>query len=61
MQLFGPAPAPIARIRGRFRFRLLAKAPRNAPPQKALRAWRDKVKPEPGVMVKIDIDPQSFM
>ena len=61
VQLFGPAPAPIARIRGRFRFRLLAKAPRNAPLQKALRAWRDKVKPEPGVMVKIDIDPQSFM
>ena len=59
--LFGPAPAPIARIRGRFRFRLLAKAPKGAPLQKALRAWRDGVKPEPGVRVQIDVDPQSFM
>ncbi|MGG7567409.1 primosomal protein N' [Rhodovulum sp. DZ06] len=61
VQLFGPAPAPISRIRGKYRFRLLAKAPRSAPLQKALRAWRDSVKPEPGVTVKIDIDPQSFL
>ncbi len=30
-ELWGPAPAPIARIRGRHRVRLLAKAPRTAP------------------------------
>jgi primosomal protein N' (replication factor Y) len=60
VQLFGPAPAPIARIRGRYRMRLLAKAPRGAQMQAALRAWRASVKPEPGVQVRIDIDPQSF-
>ncbi|MFT6060062.1 MAG: primosomal protein N' (replication factor Y) [Paracoccaceae bacterium] len=60
VQLFGPAPAPIGRIRGKYRIRLLAKAPRGAPMQAALRAWRASVKPEPGVQVRIDIDPQSF-
>ncbi|SES72409.1 primosomal protein N' [Oceanicella actignis] len=60
-QLFGPAPAPIARIRGRFRVRLLVKAPRGAPLQAALRAWRAATRPEPGVSVVIDIDPQSFL
>ena len=61
IMVLGPAEAPLALIRGRHRFRLLAKAPRSAPLQSALRAWRDSVKPEPGVSVRIDIDPQSFL
>ena len=56
-----PAPAQIARIRGRARWRLLVKAPKGAALQPALRAWRAAVKPEPGVMVRIDVDPQSFL
>ncbi len=59
--LFGPAPAPIARIRGRVRARLLVKAPKGAPLQAALRAWRDGVKIPSAVRVAIDIDPQSFL
>ena len=59
-ELFGPAPAPIARIRGRHRVRLLVRAPKGAPLQPALRAWAAAV-PCPGpVRVTIDIDPQSF-
>jgi primosomal protein N' (replication factor Y) len=59
-ELWGPAPAPIARIRGRHRVRLLARAPKGAPLQAALRAWAASV-PVPGnVRVSIDIDPQSF-
>lgn len=61
VQLFGPAPAPFARLRGRHRVRLLAKAPKGAPLQKALRAWRRSVKAGAKVRVVIDIDPQSFL
>jgi primosomal protein N' (replication factor Y) len=61
VQLFGPAPAPIAVIRGRWRVRLLLKAPKGAPLQAAARAWRDGVTPATGVRVSIDIDPQSFL
>ncbi|MEM8741624.1 MAG: primosomal protein N', partial [Pseudomonadota bacterium] len=39
-ELFGPAPAPISRIRGRTRIRLLVKAPKGVILQPALRAWR---------------------
>lgn len=60
-ELFGPAPAPIARIRGRARARLLVKAPKGAPLQDALRRWRDAVKIPSSVRVAIDIDPQSFL
>ena len=40
-EVFGPAPAPISRIRGRARARLLVKAPKGAPLQAALRRWRE--------------------
>ena len=38
-QVYGPAPAPIARIRGRHRVRLLVKADKGAPLQAALKGW----------------------
>ncbi|MGE4612383.1 MAG: primosomal protein N' [Paracoccaceae bacterium] len=59
-QLFGPAAAPVAKIRGRFRVRLLVKAPKGAPMQKAIRAWLAAVKVPPSMSVRVDIDPQSF-
>ncbi len=58
--LYGPAPAPIARIRGRHRIRMLVKAPRGAPLQAALRAWVGQVKVPASIRLAIDIDPQSF-
>jgi primosomal protein N' (replication factor Y) (superfamily II helicase) len=59
-QLFGPAPAPIARVRGRHRVRMLIKAAKGAPLQPALRAWTGQLKPPHDLRVAIDIDPQSF-
>jgi primosomal protein N' (replication factor Y) len=59
-ELFGPAPAPIARIRGRHRVRLLVRAPKGAALQPALRSWAAAVPCPSTVRVSIDIDPQSF-
>jgi primosomal protein N' (replication factor Y) len=60
--LLGPAEAPIAMLRGRARFRLLVKAPRNADLQGFLRALIAAAPPpRGGVRVAIDVDPQSFM
>ncbi|MCJ8138645.1 primosomal protein N' [Falsirhodobacter halotolerans] len=60
-QVWGPAPAPIARVRGRHRVRLLIKAERSAPLQAALAEWVAQLKPPPNMRVAIDIDPQSFL
>jgi primosomal protein N' (replication factor Y) len=60
-QIFGPAPAPIARIRGRHRVRLLIKADRATPLQQALRLWAGQMKLPPNLRLAIDIDPQSFL
>jgi primosomal protein N' (replication factor Y) len=59
-QLFGPAPAPIARIRGRHRVRLLVKADKSAPLQAALAQWVAQFKLPASLRLAIDIDPQSF-
>ena len=59
-QLFGPAPAPIARVRGRHRLRRLIMAPRNAPLQAAISAWLSPVRLPANLRLAVDIDPQSF-
>lgn len=59
-QLFGPAPAPIARIRGRHRVRLLIKTSKTAPLQAAIAKWVGQVRIPASVRLTIDIDPQSF-
>jgi primosomal protein N' (replication factor Y) len=58
--VYGPAPAPIARIRGRHRVRLLVKADKGVALQAALAAWAGQVKPRGDTRLAIDIDPQSF-
>ncbi len=60
-QVFGPAPAPISRVRGRHRVRLLVKAAKTAALQAALAEWAAQVKLPAEVRMVIDIDPQSFL
>jgi len=59
--LLGPAPAPLALLRGRHRHRLLLKAPRTVNVQSLLRKWLGAVPPPAGVRVQIDVDPYSFL
>ncbi len=60
-EVWGPAPAPVARIRGRHRVRLLVKAAKGARLQGALRAWIAPHRLPAELRLSIDIDPQSFM
>ena len=60
-QVYGPAPAPIARVRGRHRVRLLVKAEKTAPLQVALAEWVGQLKVPNNLRLAIDIDPQSFL
>lgn len=59
--VWGPAPAPLARLRSRYRFRLLVHATRTAPLQAWLRAWLAMVAVPASVRVQVDVDPQSFL
>ncbi|MFG6538263.1 primosomal protein N' [Sulfitobacter sp. CS16] len=59
-QVFGPAPAPIARVRGRHRVRLLVKADKGVALQEALGRWVGGLRLKGDLRLAVDIDPQSF-
>jgi primosomal protein N' (replication factor Y) len=59
--VLGPAPAPMALLRGRYRYRLLINAKRSAQLQTVIRQWLGGLKFPPGVRVGVDIDPYSFV
>jgi len=62
ISLLGPAEAAIAMLRGKHRFRIAVKAPRNADLQGFLRAMLAAAPPpRGGVRVTVDVDPQSFL
>jgi primosomal protein N' (replication factor Y) len=59
--VLGPAPAPIALVRGRVRWRYLVKAPREANIQAFLRQWLGGIAPRGSLALQIDVDPYSFL
>ncbi|HLN25250.1 MAG TPA: primosomal protein N' [Patescibacteria group bacterium] len=61
IEVLGPAPAPLALLRGRHRRRLLLKTSRKVAVQTVLRHWLGQVCPPASVRIQIDIDPYSFV
>jgi len=61
MAVFGPAPAPLAMLRGRHRLRLLVHANRAVPIQDIIRDWLGALQWPRGVRVSVDVDPYSFL
>ena len=61
VRVLGPAPAPLALIRGRHRVRLLLHGGRSLNVPQTLRAWLANVKPTGSVRLSIDVDPYSFL
>ncbi|MGI9401108.1 MAG: replication restart helicase PriA, partial [Rhizobiaceae bacterium] len=62
ISVLGPAEAPLALIRGRYRFRLLLHGDRKADIQGFIRQLvKDAGKERGSVRVQIDVDPQSFL
>ena len=60
--VLGPAEAPLALIRGRYRYRLLVKTERDVDLQAYLRGWLERCpKTRGNTRVAIDVDPQSFL
>jgi primosomal protein N' (replication factor Y) len=61
VDVFGPAQAPLSRVRGQFRIRFLVRADRQVALQKIIGAWLSEAKLPSGVRVACDIDPYSFL
>ncbi|MBW4331331.1 primosomal protein N' [Stakelama sp. CBK3Z-3] len=61
MMVFGPAPAPLAMLRGRHRYRLLVHARRALAVQDVIRDWLGALDWPSKVRVAVDVDPYSFL
>ena len=62
VQVLGPAEAPLAVIKGRYRFRILVKSARNFDLSDYLRGWvAAGPKTKGNLKLEIDVDPQSFL
>ena len=60
IRVLGPAPAPMALLRGRHRRRLLLSAPKGVAPQGLVRDWIERTPIAKKVRVQVDVDPVSF-
>ncbi len=61
MHVYGPAPAPLAMLRGRHRYRLLVHARRALDVQDVIREWLGKLEWPSKVRVTVDVDPYNFL
>jgi primosomal protein N' (replication factor Y) len=61
VELLGPAPAPIYRLRGRFRIQILLKAASRVELHRLILTWREQLQTVSTVRVTVDIDPVDLM
>jgi primosomal protein N' (replication factor Y) len=60
VKVLGPAPAPMYRIRGKYRYRLLVQADKKLDLSKYMQSWIGEFKAPSSIKITVDIDPQSF-
>jgi primosomal protein N' (replication factor Y) len=59
--VLGPVPAPLARIRSRYRWRFLIRAQVKTPLHAFIKSWLESTRLPSTVRLTLDIDPQSFL
>ena len=59
-KVLGPVNAPIFRLKGKYRIRLLIRGPKNLKLQKTLSNLITKYKFLSGIKLSVDVDPISF-
>ena len=61
IQIFGPALAPISKIRGKIRVRMLIQCPKNTITKKIFQDTMAAIKIPKSQKIIIDVDPQNFL
>lgn len=60
VKIFGPAQSTIAKLSGKYRYRILITADKIFNLQQYIKHWLDLVKFPASCQIRVDIDPQSF-
>lgn len=61
VRVLGPAPAPLSRLRGRYRQRFLVCSSKNISLQAYLHSWLNQASISSKIRIRVDIDPYSFL
>jgi primosomal protein N' (replication factor Y) len=61
MEILGPAPAPVSRIKAKYRFRTILKLPRSLSHRRLLQYIVMEFKYNKGTRIIIDVDPVSML
>jgi primosomal protein N' (replication factor Y) len=61
VEILGPAPAPIEKLRNRFRWQLLLRSKQSAPLLNLARRARELMPRTRGVRLHVDVDPNSML
>ncbi len=61
LDIMGPAPAPLAKLRKQYRYRFLLKCSKGFPVQSYVQTWLDACPAPRMVKVAVDVDPVSFL
>jgi len=61
IDVLGPVPAPIPKLRDWYRYRYLIKSELDVRLQPYIKKWLSKIKVNKAIRIKIDIDPYNFM
>ena len=64
VDLIGPAPAPLSKVKGKYRFQILVRGPLVRPLHAFLTRWMEEVRPGlkgQGVALTLDVDPYHMM
>ncbi|MEW6262085.1 MAG: primosomal protein N' [Thermodesulfobacteriota bacterium] len=64
LDILGPAPAPLAKVKGRHRFQILVRSPKVKTLHAFLRDWLEQVRPTlkgQAVSLSLDVDPYHMM
>jgi primosomal protein N' (replication factor Y) len=61
VEILGPAPSPIYRLRNRFRRQILLKSPNRGDLHRLLSCWRQRSNVPSTVRISVDIDPVDMM
>ena len=60
VNILGPVVAPIAKLKRKYRCRILIRYPKNLFIQKYLSQSLNKIKITPGIKLEVDVDPINF-
>ncbi|MCP4923203.1 MAG: primosomal protein N' [bacterium] len=61
VRILGPVPAPMSRVKRKYRWRILVQGPKEVNLQKVVRQWLKGVEFPSAVRVTLDVDPYSFL